>query len=166
MKFNVQKEISVNEKTKQLLHFIISRHPNASITELMKLAYLIDLVSVKEGNKQISNFEYKRYYYGPFDDKIYQILENSLVNGKIKAETKYSYDGSEYVVYSVMNEDFECDALTDRDREIARRVLEELKGYGAKTLTEIAYKTAPMKKIGATLGGNEGLNTVLNLSCD
>ena len=43
--------------------------------------------------------------------------------------------------------------MTESDKSIAEKVLEDLKGYGAKILTDIAYKTAPMKKISAEPGG-------------
>ena len=43
-------------------------------------------------------------------------------------------------------------------------VLDSVNGYGAKALTEIAYKTKPMQALGATLNGGEHLNEKLDMS--
>ena len=36
-------------------------------TSLIKMCYLCDLVAFRENGKQITDFKYIRYYYGPFD---------------------------------------------------------------------------------------------------
>jgi len=156
-----------SEKNKQILALLIKLHESASVTVLMKLSYLIDLIGFKKNNKQISEFVYKRYYFGPFDNSIYAVLSELADSGTIATSTKYSPGGDEYVIYS-FNEssDFSFDILTDEERLIIEDTVEQLKGYGAKTLTEITYKTAPMKKLNATQGGHENLNTVLDLSCN
>jgi DNA-binding PadR family transcriptional regulator len=155
-------------KTKQLLSYLIQEHTSASVTVLMKLSYLIDLVSVKKEHKQVTDFEYTRYHFGPFDQSIYPILSELETEGVIKAESNYTPGGEEYVKYSINEEkvDVSLDQLTDKDCEIANQVLDQLSGYGAKALTEIAYQTVPMKKLGATLGGDEHLNEKLDLFCN
>lgn len=57
-------------------------------------------------------------------------------------------------------------SFSSEELELIGGVLQELKGYGAKILTEIAYKTKPMVKIGATLGGKESFGVKLDLSFD
>lgn len=155
-------------KTKQLLAYLIQEHSSASVTVLMKLSYLIDLVSVKKEHKQVTDFEYKRYHFGPFDQSIYILLSELETEGVVKAESQYTPGGEEYVKYSFNEEKEELisDQLTDKDCEIANQVLDQVSGYGAKTLTEIAYQTVPMKKLGATLGGSENLNEKLDLFCN
>ncbi len=157
-------EVLMLEKTQQLLAYIIQRHNKASVTVLMKLSYLIDLVSLKKGGKQITHYNYVRYNYGPFDNVIYADLQ-ALINAKVvQPHPDYVPSGEEYIVYSY-NEDSTLDfsALSDEDRAIADEVLENVKGYGARTLTEIAYKTKPMQKFEATLGGTEHLGETLDL---
>jgi uncharacterized phage-associated protein len=158
-----------NLKTKQLLTYIAQKHTNATVTVLMKISYLIDLVSVKRFGKPISEFTYRRYTYGPFDQTIYSLLSELEGEEIIKGKSDYTFANEEYIVYAFnedKKEEFKFDKLTEDDIKIADEVLEQLKGYGAKTLTEITYKTPPMKKLGVTLGGDEHLNEVLDLSCD
>jgi len=155
----------MDKKNKQFLIYIAKKYITFTITSLMKIAYLIDLISVKRDIGQISNFKYKRYKYGPFDSKIYKYITD-LVNDKIlKEETEYTHTAEEYIKYR-FNEDKEeikFDKLTEKEIKVINEVLENLKGYGAKTLTEIAYKTDPMIALKATLGGEENLNTSLDL---
>lgn len=153
------------EKTKQFLAYIAKNYIPATVTSLMKLAYLIDLVSVTKKEGQISNFTYRRYKYGPFDSKIYDYL-TELVNQKVlKEETEYTPTAEEYIKYKFNEEieDIKFDNLNKKEMDSINEVLESLKGYGAKTLTEITYKTKPMLVLGATLGGEENLNTILDL---
>lgn len=155
-------------KTKQMLVYIIKNSPKSYLTSLMKLSYLADLISVKRHGHQISDFEYIRYYYGPFDNKIYTVLSDLVYEGTVLGEPIYSHDGDENLLYffNENKEDYNFEELSEADKVIIDEVLEQLKGYGVKTLTEVAYKTAPMKKLGATLGGNEALGNKLDLNCD
>lgn len=157
----------MTEKTEQILVYIIKNHPKLPTTSLMKLSYLADLMSIQELGSQISDFEYIRYNYGPFDKKIYEYIECLVSDGTISPESKYTPSGDEYIVYSFNEETekFGFDKISDKEKNIIEDLTEKLKGYGAKTITEITYKTKPMQALGATLGGNEHLNEKLNLFC-
>lgn len=152
-------------KTKQLLYYIIANHPKASVTVLMKLCYLIDLISIKELGQSISQFSYKRYFYGPFDSHIYNLLEEMQEAGVITADVQF-YPDTDYAVYTTAENTLGTDLISSDEKSLIDNAINELRGYGAKTLTEIAYKTKPMKKLGATLGGDENLNTPLDLNAD
>lgn len=156
----------MNSKTKQLLIYIAKQHPDTSVTSFMKLCYLIDLVSVKKTAKQITDFEYRRYNYGPFDDTIYEYLNTLVKEGVFSARNEYTSRGDDFIVYSLNQsyEEKEGESLAVEDMAMVDEVLEAVKGFGAKTLTEIAYKTKPMVALNATLGGNENMNQVLNLA--
>jgi len=54
--------------------------------------------------------------------------------------------------------------ISDDEKEIIDEVLESLEGYGTKALTELTYRTKPMKKIRATLNNKAGLNKTLDLN--
>lgn len=155
----------MNEKTKQLLIYIIKKHPKCSITSLMKLTYLIDLIAVKTLKKQISNFRYKRYYFGPFSEMIYPYAEDLVSKKALVVENEYSSDGKEFVVYTIdsANDNEVFEKLSKKEKEIADELLESVKGYGARILTEIAYKTKPMIALKAKIGNKEGLGKKLNL---
>ena len=153
------------KKTNQLLAYIISKHPHISVTSLMKLSYLIDLVHIKKTNKKISDFQYARYKYGPFDHKIYNFLKE-LVDAQIIIEdADFTPFGDEYVIYQFNDKNQEkiFDELSEPEKETIDEVVSSLNGLGAKALVELAYRTKPMKKIGATIGGDENLNVILDL---
>ena len=152
-------------KTPQLLTYVIKTLPGASVTSLMKLSYIIDLVAVQNDNKKISDFEYVRYNYGPFDKKIYKYLEGLLTEGVIKEGANISSSGEEFVTY-IFNKTKKValDKISDTDKSVIDAALEALEGYGPKALTELTYRTKPMKKIGATLNNRAGLNKHLDLT--
>ncbi len=152
------------DKNQQFLTFLTKEHPSASITVLMKLAYLIDLVSVKNTGKQISDFSYIRYNYGPFTNEIYRGVDALVMSHIVVPKSEYTGSG-EYVTYAINPEiEVSFDNLSETELSTINDVMSELKGYGAKTLTEIAYKTKPMTNLGATLGGNENLFKSLDLT--
>ena len=154
----------LSPKTVALLKFLAGKHGEVTITSLMKLAYLADYVLVQHGHGKISDFEYYRYFYGPFDGAIYSYLEDLTQKGEFNSHTEYSAFG-EYQVYSI-NEAAEIAAtgLEQEEIELVSALLDQVKGYGPRMLTEAAYKTPPMLKIGAEIGNTEGLGVALDLS--
>lgn len=153
------------KKTLQTLNYIIKNHPDVSVTSLMKLSYLIDLVAIGEEKNQLSDFRYIRYNYGPFDKKIYSYLEKLENEGVIKEGAMISSTGDEFVTYSInKRKNIDFDKITEDEKEIIDKVLKNLEGFGTKALTELAYKTKPMKKIGAKLDNKKGLNEILDLN--
>ncbi len=155
----------MNEKTRQLILYLIKNNPRVSLTSIMKLAYLADLISVKRLKSKISNFEYRRHHFGPFDKKIYSYLEDLSGKELIISETDYGATREEFNVFSInpKNAEMEFKKLNDKEKKVIDELLNSVRGYGAKVLTEIAYKTKPMKALKATLGGLEHLGERLNL---
>ncbi len=150
------------DKNEQFLLFILKHHGPSSVTSLMKIAYLIDLVNMERKGEQLSEFSYKRYYYGPFDSRIYLLIERLVRTGYLKAEQEFT-QFAEYTMYSVVDGvRFPIDLLPT-DKKSIQIVLSTVRGYGPRVLTEMAYRTQPMKALNATLGGNENLNKPLNL---
>ncbi len=154
---------TMTTKNHQLLSYLAKKHPQASVTVLIKLCYLADLVSIKNGGEKISNFTYVRYFYGPFDKTIYVDIDHLLFDGILKASPEYK-GNSETIIYSFNDEkELNTSKLLDTEIAIIDEVLESLDGYGARALTDVAYSTAPMKALNATLGGDENLGVELNL---
>lgn len=154
----------MEKKNLQLLAFLAKEHSEASVTVLIKLCYLADLISIKRYGNKISSFEYVRYYFGPFDPEIYEDLELLVKEKILTAEPEYTKKGAEAIIYH-FNESKELDTskLGDEDKIVLNELLESVRGYGAKALTDIAYNTKPMKAFGATLGGSEHMGELLNL---
>jgi uncharacterized phage-associated protein len=152
-------------KNQILLAYLTKYKEKASVTVLMKLAYLVDLVSIKKGSEKIFSFVYKRYTYGPFDESIYRELEALQLEGVVLPKSDFTATGEEYIYYSFNTEsEIDCEDISETEKTIINEVLESVKGFGAKILTDIAYKTKPMQMLGATLGGNEHLNEQLDLA--
>jgi hypothetical protein len=148
-------------KTKQLLCDILKNGPR-DVTSLMKLSYLIDLAAVRKLGAQISEFEYIRYNYGPFAQKIYANLNELQSDGKIESFSQYNSFG-ENVLYKLSDDEVACPDIAEPEQSLIDEMLSDLSGLGAKMLTQIAYSTEPMVALGATLGGNEHIGEKLVL---
>jgi len=160
-------DIMDNNKTSALLEYFAHRHSKPSVTVLMKLCYLTDLIAIKRLGHSITNYEYERYTFGPFNKKIYTDLEVLVSESKLEIDIDYPTYGtdSEVVLYRHKGELDDIIKLMVADEvEVADEVLSTLSGYGARQLTQVAYQTKPMIAIGATLGGSENLGAKLNLS--
>lgn len=152
-----------NKKTRELLAYLAKNRPNASVTVLMKLAYFVDLISTKERGQQVTSFEYVRYNFGPFTPAIYPTIEELVKDNILSGEARYARDGNEYTVYTYTAEEAEIAELTPEEMGVADRVIDTLSGYGVRMLSEAAYKTKPMRKLKATIGGTEGIGEKLQL---
>lgn len=149
-------------RTKQLIKYLVSNMSVSTITSLTKMLYLIDLASVSSGKEKTTDFEYIRYYYGPFDRNIRKTLDELINQGELIVSIQTSPNGEPYMIYKlpegVVGYDYE-----DLNSDIVADLTQNLGHFSAKTLTEIAYKTKPMTKLGATLGGTEHLSEALDL---
>ena len=110
------------------------------IMQFMKLPYFIDLNATNSLGFQISNLSYVRYGYGPFDKKIYSY--RALFEDK-KYNVEFSY------IKDFMN--------------VIDSTLKSLPITDGEKLKKASYKTEPMKRLGATLGGREGWHKQLVL---
>jgi hypothetical protein len=152
----------MNQKTQEVILYLLKERLGATITEIIKLCYLIDLITTKKIGYPITNLNYYRYSFGPFDKKIYQTLEEMIDNKLVKQEIKFK-PGGEVVLYTLANDSCDLKELKIEEINIVDDLLESLAGYGPKALTEITYNTTPMKALKATLGGKEGWKQELDL---
>lgn len=152
----------MNEKNKQIIAYFVKNHARPGITCLMKLAYLVDYLRVKNGKEKISDFQYIRYNFGPFNPSIYKYVESLERDGIIIGKSDIFGQYTESVFYE-FNEDKKLvtDKISSEELEFIDGILTGVRGFGARMLSEMAYKTDPMVKLGATMGGNEGINQVL-----
>ena len=155
-------------KNENLVLFILQNIEKATVTELMKLAYLIDLAYFKKTKTtKIFDFKYVRYFYGPFDSNIYQVINKLAKRNLIQAEGNYSMKGgSEYYDYTLTEEGktLSTGLITEEERDFILEILQSFSPYGAKILTSIAYDTAPMKAIGAEIGNSNGIGQTLDFN--
>lgn len=158
------KPFKPDNKTKQLLAYLIDKHTVATITSLVKLCYLSDLVHFKENKKQISSLNYIRWHYGPYDPLVSEYLLSLVTDGTIESEVAFTNDGNEYYKYLLKDKGYNYSLLEEKEIETINSVLNSLAGYGANALIKVAYGTKPMKALGATINGTEHLGDKLNLS--
>lgn len=159
------KKKSMNNKTEQVLAYIVQKVPGVCITSLMKLCYFIDLIATDKRGEQITEFKYKGYAFGPFDSLIYTFVGVLVNQNIIIQESRFSYN-EEYICYNYneKQESLSFESLTTEETEITDRVISQLSGYGAKALSDIAYKTKPMIAIGAKQGEKEHINKPIDLT--
>ncbi len=120
----------------QKLHWEI----HLDIMQFMKLPYFLDIKAVKKLGFQLSNFEYVRWQYGPFDKKIYAYQP--------------FFEGKKCVVEFSLIKDF---------IELIDATIANLPVRNGNKLKKLSYETKPMKKLGATLGGKEAWGERLDL---
>jgi uncharacterized phage-associated protein len=155
---------TMSDKINEVLLRIVRDHGNPTITVIMKACYLIDLTAVRRLGHQITDLKYIRYNYGPFTQEVYKYLTKLIQDGSVKPEIAY-FGGNEVTTYkSEIPADTAQVALTAEEKNVLDEVLSSINGLGAAILTDITYKTAPMVRLGATLGGNEALGETLDLS--
>ncbi|MGD0822869.1 MAG: Panacea domain-containing protein [Desulfomonilia bacterium] len=132
----------------------------------MKISYIIDLVAIKKNQNKLTDFEYIRYNYGPFDKKIYEYLKNLIKQEIVSEDSELAETGDEFIIYNLKKKkgDISLNKLSDEEVETINEVLRSVKAYGAKALTELTYQTKPMKKLGAKIGNKKGLNERLDLN--
>ncbi len=149
-------------KTNALVAYVAKNHGTATITSLIKLAYLIDYVSMKKRGYQISSFNYCRWHFGPFDQSIYEVRDALLASNLLESKVEYN-TFAEYQVYSC-DTDVDMSIFSEEEMAIIDGLLLQTKGYGPKMLTDVAYTTPPMVKIGAKIDNKEGIGTTLDLN--
>ena len=127
------------------------------------MLYLIDLASVASTGKQTTDFKFIRYYYGPYDKNIRIIIDDMTAKKELDADVRYLSNGEPFLVYKMPNGTTSF-AYEGANEQIVRDLVDSLGNLSPKSLTELAYKTKPMTRLGATLGGNEHLNEPLVLT--
>lgn len=161
--------IDLNNKTRLFILYLIDKMAVPTKTGIIKMCYLCDIATVKSNLEKITDFQYVRYYYGPYDKRIEDYLDDLIKSGFVKSKLEYGSGGGEYAKFSLSEagekeiEDRQ-DVFSAEEKRITDSILDSLGSLNAKMLTQIAYRTNPMVAFGATLGGSEHFNEVLNLS--
>jgi hypothetical protein len=162
-----------NRKSGQMLAYIMKLYKHSTARNLLKLSYLSDCLAAAQTGRPLTSFQYRRYSFGPFNPAVYDCLESLVGRQLIKAHANYTRAGLEFVCYAY-NDDYLMDdrlfrqrfmpAFSEEDFCLARDILYDFFFYQERDLTAMIYKSAPMKALGATPGGLEGLGQVLPLS--
>lgn len=152
---------SENIKNKELILFILKNRWESSVTAILKILYLIDLRYLKETWNKLSEFNYVRYNYGPFDKRIYDLLDDLLQNTKIGFKIYTTPFWDEITRYTITNTDESLSIESDLDLQLAIDSLNDFSGFNASDLTKIAYKTKPMLDLWAEIWNTKWYNEKL-----
>ena len=138
---------NISRKTVELYNYIFSKlNKIADRMQYMKIPYFIDIASVKKQWIQISNFEYMRWHYWPFDKKV------------------YDYEKLFAVVYEEWITDMKYIYLTDEDKQIIDNVLLQLPKEDWEKLKILSYETEPMKKLWVSIWDWKYMGEILELN--
>lgn len=137
---------SINRKTLEMYNYVISKIKKPfDIMQFMKIPYFIDLQYKEQSWKLLTNFQYMRWNFWPFDKKVYDYQKLfSLNNEKGIANIVYIH-------------------LTDEDKQVIDQVLEKIPYTNGDRLKKLSYDTPPMQSIWATLWGSEHMWELLKL---
>jgi transcriptional regulator with XRE-family HTH domain len=137
---------SVDRKTIELYNYYLSVFKKVpDIMQFMKIPYFIDLEAVNKLWKKLTNFEYIRWEYWPFDKKVYDYQKLfSCKNEKWFDDIKYIY-------------------LTEEDRELIDEVLTKIMKYSWDRLKKMSYETEPLKRLWVKLWDGKYMGEVLKL---
>lgn len=113
------------------------------IMQFMKLPYFVDLAAMKNPGFKFTNFNYVRYEYGPFDKNVYA-YRGLFENKQYDLEYSYIHDFTDMI----------------------DKTLDSLPIKNGEELKKLSYKTAPMKKLKATMKGRESWEKLLDLKAD
>lgn len=155
--------MKTTKQTESLIKYLVFSMNLPTITSITKMLYLIDLASVASTGKQTTDFKFIRYYYGPYDKNIRIIIDDMTAKKELDADVRYLSNGEPFLVYKMPNGTTSF-AYEGANEQIVRDLVDSLGNLSPKSLTELAYKTKPMTRLGATLGGNEHLNEPLVLT--
>lgn len=130
--------ISIDRKTVEIYNYIFSKLKSIpDIMQYMKLPYFIDLEMLKKVGNKITNFNYVRLNYGPFDKKVYDY------------QKLFSYTLTPWI------ESLKYIYLSDVERKIIDWILVNLPINNGDKLKILSYETEPMKKLWVKLGDNK-----------
>lgn len=155
--------MKATKQTKSLIKYLVFSMNLPTITSITKMLYLIDLASVASTGEQTTGFKFIRYYYGPYDKDIRITIDDMIEEKELDADVRYLSNGEPFLVYK-MTSGTASFTYEGANEQIVRDLVDSLGNLSPKSLTELAYKTKPMTRLGATLGGNEHLNEKLVLT--
>lgn len=137
---------SLSRNAQVLKFFLQQTGAGLGVTKLQKLAYLADLEARKYLGRPITTFDYYWHDHGPFDGALYT-AKDELVDGGHAKEEQREYFGyrERRLIDRGKAAPFDFDAY---ELEVLRFVADTyLATELRKLLTEVVYKTRPMKAV-------------------
>lgn len=134
---------SIKWRVVEFFDYFLHKYWSIDILKANKIAYFTDLEFIENFKKKFTGLNYYRYKYWPFNKDLYKLSDIFEVDDENVFSNKKSF--KKYVF------------LNKEDQTFLDKVFSK---YWNKTSTELmkmSYETAPMKKLWATLGGDENM---------
>ncbi len=150
-------EPTVKRKVFEFIDYMLSKIWEIDgFLKLNKICYFTELESIELFKEKFLGLHMVRYNRWPFTKELYTI--RNLFN----SEVYFSQDYHCEVEKITNNNPFHVHTLLeDDDYKFIDDVIEKYAHLSAAKLSDLAYATEPMKRLGATKWWNEYLNTVL-----
>lgn len=136
----------MKNKLCSLVFYLVKKIPNLNKTAIVKLSYLTDYNFYKYFNKSITGITYKYHDHGPFSTSVYNCIDELKEEHVLRQNENISINNQrKYYSFSIIKEyDFKK-YLSKQELEILDFIVAEYGDLGYKSLTDISYKTEPMK---------------------
>ena len=134
-----------NERVAALISFFLLKNPGAGRTQIVKFLYLTDLAYRQYQGNPVTDLEYVWGDHGPFDKRIYDVLDAMKFEGRVREDTyRTSFGKPAYRYEPAAN----CrqDGLHRAEIDIAEHVAGQVRDTPLRELLEdVVYQTAPMR---------------------
>jgi hypothetical protein len=130
--------------TADLILYFLARVPGAGRTQIVKFLYLADLESRRCLGRPLTDLKYIWGDFGPFDQRIYDCLDQLRKSGKV-TEEQYpsSYGGTAYCYRTCAGQPQE--PATKVVALILEKVVTDIQGVPLRNLLDdVVYQTKPM----------------------
>ncbi len=135
---------SHEERIVALISFFLHENPGSGRTQIVKFLYLTDLEYRHYQGKPVTDLEYIWGDFGPFDQRIYDALENMKAQGLVTEEPYTSNYGEPAYRYE-FNGALKGDVLHPAELAIAEEVAKQVRDTPLRTLLDdVVYQTLPM----------------------
>lgn len=140
------KSADIDRKTFEMYNYILSKlSKTPDQWQFIKIAYFIDLESIKRFGKMLTNYTYFRYHYWPFDKKMYDYQKLfCMENEKGFQDVKNMY-------------------LSHDEIQIIENVFQKYPVEDGKKLMNLSYNTAPLQKLWVVCGDGKCMNEELDM---
>jgi len=136
------------EKISEIIAYIISLMGGKaySKTQIVKLLYLIDVVSSRRTKRPLTGISYRSYYYGPYSNDIEDALRMLLEQGYMMGDKRITGDGKPYYVYT-LNAIPHFNQLNASERSLISECVKPLLKLSLDQLLDMAYKTKEFESV-------------------
>ena len=133
-----------NERIATLICFFLSKNPGAGRTQIVKFLYLTDLEYRQYQGKPVTDLEYVWGDFGPFDQRIYNVLETMKRRGLVQEAEYVSGHGKPAYRYE-LTEPCRRDGLHRAEVEVAEHIAAQVRDTPLRELLDdVVYETEPM----------------------